>query len=513
MLALNPFLYGKPVPPTRFVGRQDAVRTIFSRLYNGESTAIVGEPHVGKSSLLYYVADETVRAQWLGEDTAKYFVAEMDCHMMSLQYTPAEFWQYALAEMPQAVPDEAVLRQWQVVKSSQFGSYTLKRLFELTASAHWRVVLVIDEFDVLLHHPNFKANAEFFGSLRSMAIHTDGLSVITASRMPVSAMNRLGQELNPFGSPFFNNFTEVRLLPLSPEECRVLIDTTLSRTGVAFTEDDYVFIHTLAGRHPFLVQTAAAGIYDAVVEGKTGEAHYEAASRLFHDRSAAHFDDFWRHLTPTEQTALVLLALGEIKARVEGGEFDGGDLGDMKWYGPELAHLLDAGMVEQVDRQGEADGLIKWQGMFWRVASRGFVWWVADNIIAGTRETFGFDTWLDDKEGRKLVTREQAEQFRGLVSAIPKGVVSSLGQTGEFLTASKPASLLRVRQLLLDHFDENELRSLCFDLKVDFESLPGEGKDAKGRELVAYMTRRERIRELEEAIYQLRPNIPRSSAL
>ena len=66
MPVLNPFLYGKPVPATRFVGRQEAVRTVFSRLFNGESTAIVGEPHIGKSSLLYYVADAGVRAEWLG---------------------------------------------------------------------------------------------------------------------------------------------------------------------------------------------------------------------------------------------------------------------------------------------------------------------------------------------------------------------------------------------------------------------------------------------------------------
>jgi ABC-type phosphate/phosphonate transport system ATPase subunit len=63
MPLLNPFLYGKPVPPARFVGRRDAVRTLFSRLYNGESTAIVGEPHIGKSSLLRYVMDDDVRAQ------------------------------------------------------------------------------------------------------------------------------------------------------------------------------------------------------------------------------------------------------------------------------------------------------------------------------------------------------------------------------------------------------------------------------------------------------------------
>ncbi len=52
MAGLNPFLYGRPVPPSRFVGRKEAVRAIFGRTYNGESTVIVGQPHIGKSSLL-----------------------------------------------------------------------------------------------------------------------------------------------------------------------------------------------------------------------------------------------------------------------------------------------------------------------------------------------------------------------------------------------------------------------------------------------------------------------------
>jgi len=60
---LNPFLYGTPVPPSRHIGRRDAVRTLLSRLYNGESTAIVGEPHIGKSSLLRCIADEAVRRE------------------------------------------------------------------------------------------------------------------------------------------------------------------------------------------------------------------------------------------------------------------------------------------------------------------------------------------------------------------------------------------------------------------------------------------------------------------
>ena len=51
MPILNPFIYGKPVPVTQHINRQRELRTLFSRLRNGECTAVVGEPHIGKSSL------------------------------------------------------------------------------------------------------------------------------------------------------------------------------------------------------------------------------------------------------------------------------------------------------------------------------------------------------------------------------------------------------------------------------------------------------------------------------
>ncbi len=43
-----------------------------------------------------------------------------------------------------------------------------------------RVLLVIDEFNSLLHQKNF-SNIDFLGSLRSAATETDGLQIITSS--------------------------------------------------------------------------------------------------------------------------------------------------------------------------------------------------------------------------------------------------------------------------------------------------------------------------------------------
>ncbi len=66
--------------------------------------------------------------------------------------------------------------------------------------------------------------------------------------------------------------------------------------------------------------------------------------------------------------------------------------------------------------------------------------------------------------------------------------------------------LARLRQILADYFSQDELRTLCFEIGVDYEDLPGDGKGSKARELVIYLERQERIPELIAICRTLRPN-------
>jgi hypothetical protein len=65
----------------------------------------------------------------------------------------------------------------------------------------------------------------------------------------------------------------------------------------------------------------------------------------------------------------------------------------------------------------------------------------------------------------------------------------------------------RVRLLLVMHFNESELRDLCFDLGVDYESLPGHAKSDKARELLGYARRHARWEELMLHCARLRPRV------
>jgi hypothetical protein len=74
-------------------------------------------------------------------------------------------------------------------------------------------------------------------------------------------------------------------------------------------------------------------------------------------------------------------------------------------------------------------------------------------------------------------------------------------------TTLPPEKSTWLRERLIQYFDEEELRTLCSDLGVDYDSLQGKGKEAKARELVAYLGRHGRIHALIEMCIRLRPHV------
>lgn len=71
----------------------------------------------------------------------------------------------------------------------------------------------------------------------------------------------------------------------------------------------------------------------------------------------------------------------------------------------------------------------------------------------------------------------------------------------------EPVDLVRLYELIAKHFDLEELRTLCFRLGLDIADLPGEGRNAKARELVTYMNRRLHMADLIAQLQQERPDV------
>jgi hypothetical protein len=229
------FVYGRPVRLKEFLGRESELLTIFNRLRNRESTAIVGEPHIGKTSLLLQIADRDTQELFLHDDARKIITVFIDLQPISTEYAPSDFWKEALEPLQDKLGHIDTSIRLTHAKEEKYSNASLKKLFQHISEKGQAIVLLLDEFDRLLGHPNFK-DPSFFAGIRSLATITGGLVVITSSRLTVAQMNDRGHELlgenvEISTSPFFNNFIELKLRPFSPETATLLLCMSSEHLG------------------------------------------------------------------------------------------------------------------------------------------------------------------------------------------------------------------------------------------------------------------------------------------
>jgi len=403
----NPFFYGAPVPVDLFVDRRRELRRIDGRIVNrGQSTAIVGEPRSGKTSLLLYLESSEARARFYGAGGERLVFSYLDAQTLGGQFTQAQFWEYALCPLHERAiapdPGSPLAQAYQMCCENNFGTFMLERLFARMGQTDWRLVLMLDEFDVLLYHPVLNS-AEFFGGLRGLTSRSRGaLVLVVASRRSLASLNKDTQQLSRTGSPYFNFLDEITLGPWPGKAVDELLDWGRGR----FTPGDRRFITEIAGGHPYLLQVAAFELWEAYEEGQDDpdQRRRRVGHRLY-DEAARTLGDTWRLWSPETRQVFATIALAHVNS------------------------LAQRGVCSKVTIQPD--------GLFSR------------------KEVF---------ERRHL------------------------------------------RRLLVEHFDMEDLRTLCFDLGEDYDSLRGEGKAGKARELVAYLERCGRVSELVTIGSEMRPN-------
>lgn len=67
--------------------------------------------------------------------------------------------------------------------------------------------------------------------------------------------------------------------------------------------------------------------------------------------------------------------------------------------------------------------------------------------------------------------------------------------------------LTQLRNNLVNHFNLNELKTLCFDMGVDYELLGESGKEAVARELINYVMRHDLTKEFLAVCRRSRPSV------
>lgn len=101
-----------------------------------------------------------------------------------------------------------------------------------------------------------------------------------------------------------------------------------------------------------------------------------------------------------------------------------------------------------------------------------------------------------DRQNAQRAPEPDYEDMRGQLSELADEIAMMRGAV----------NLPQLPHLLDRHFNANELRTLCFDLEVDYDNLPGKVKAEKARALVTYFVQPERdIAQLVRACAEQRP--------
>src|SRR5579859_63313 len=288
---VNPFTYGNPISdPQRFFGRSGEITQVFSRLRNpeAESSSLVGERRIGKTSLLNYIAHPSVR-QAFGLDPDKYIFVYIDLQILDLQTTPLRLWQRFLSFIARNCPDKAIRSQIEeAAKIRELDNFLLDDLFESLDRRGLYIVLLLDEFENVTRNPNF--GSDFFYGLRSLAIHHH-LSLITASRQ---ALIDLCHSDAIRSSPFFNIFANIDITLLAERNARQLLAQSLAGTGITFSDLEVAEIFRLAGYHPYFLQAAGHFLFEAYTKDYPPDERIALLRTQFREEARSHLGQYWQ---------------------------------------------------------------------------------------------------------------------------------------------------------------------------------------------------------------------------
>jgi hypothetical protein len=424
----SPFVHGGPVTPNDFLNRRRELRRLLGRLEKGQATAVVGQPHTGKTSLLRYVLDKVKRDAIAGDKLDRVWFRDIDSHMLSKTFTQEAFWAYVLEPIAVYFTSGELRTLYNLARDNQFGAFTLMRLFTALDNADLRIVVMLDEFDALLSHPVLNS-AEFYGSLRSLSSRFTSLGLVIATRRSLNQLNVDTQEINPHSSPYFNVFTELRLGPLPKRD----VATLLAQASGRFSSQDREFITLASGRHPYLLQLAGDILWEIDLEGVQGTERYQQAGEELQLQSERHFTDTWRSWSNAERKVIMAIALAQMSLLAEDHMFEWSNLvEDITDYSPEIRGLEKAGTIVQTGAEN------------WQITQRALLWWLADEIKREVRDEESLEAWLEAQEFSGILTMKEKrslgkviKQLGGLLSsgastlimAFAKGVGEGVGES------------------------------------------------------------------------------------
>ncbi|MBT4098945.1 MAG: sigma 54-interacting transcriptional regulator [Gemmatimonadetes bacterium] len=297
MLLRNPYLNRSMIRSLDgFFGREREIERIMSRLgaATPQSVSIVGQRRIGKSSLLWHLAQPELQARYL-DDPSTYLFVYLDFqgqrHLDLAAFSST--WSRQIVD--------AARDRIQLEPAGDLGE--LEAQVQQLTGAGLKLVGLFDEFETVTQSSAF--GAEFFGFLRSLA-NSYPVAFVTSSRRELQALCR-SQEISE--SPFFNIFSRVPLGPLNAKAASDLIREPAAGGDhpLAPYQDSII---ALAGHLPLFLQIACSAAVECLQEGD-GQLDDARLVARFRDEADGHLQYLWEHMEATQQRVLRALLAGE----------------------------------------------------------------------------------------------------------------------------------------------------------------------------------------------------------
>ncbi len=395
-MAVNPFTYGNPISePARFFGREREIEQVFSRLRNAEfeSSSLVGERRVGKTSLLNTIAHPDVRHQH-GLDPNQYIFVYVDLQMVDKDATPQKLWQRMLRQMVRYC-QEAEVKQIieEIRKEESIDTFALADLFDSIDEKKQYVVFLLDEFENVTTNQNF--GPDFFYGLRSLAIHHN-LALITSSRQELIELCHSDAIRS---SPFFNIFANINVSLFQADEAQMLIAHSLEGTSLTFGADEIDLIGRLAGYHPYFLQAACYFLFEAYSKNLPSEERLRYLRKEFREEANPHLADYWYNSDDHEKIVLTVLALLERQGKARSRSFSMGQLQDYYARSDQtLSHLEKRSLIS-----AQPEGYALFNALWGD--------WIMTEITDVPHDAQSYDDWLKSNQStlEKLSSKAKSE--------------------------------------------------------------------------------------------------------
>lgn len=221
----NPFAATLAIrDPSLFIGRREELRQLRSMLRGG-SVAVTGDHKIGKSSLLWRLAED-----WPGE-----VLGPLDLQAIADR---EDFYDSLAGAMG----------------LTGGGWRRLRRVLK-----ERRLLLLLDEVDA---GPEWGMSNEDLGRLRAISSQNPGFKLAVVSR---TALKEVFPDSGR-GSPAYNFLQPLKVAEMREGEARSLLAHPWAPEAQAFDAHTIERILALAGRHPFKVQRAAFHCYRALID-------------------------------------------------------------------------------------------------------------------------------------------------------------------------------------------------------------------------------------------------------